>query len=78
MSYPAQAQAILRSRTVDQLKDAWREARRRALAGDQDANAARRWVTIELLRRLPRADVARFERRVRAIEEKAPYREGAA
>lgn len=62
MSRASQAAALLKGLSVEDLKEAWRDARLREKTGDKDANEARRLVTVELLRRLPRGEVALFER----------------
>lgn len=51
------------------LKDAYREIRRRELAGDPDANEARRQLTIRMLRVMSRDEVRLFESEERATEE---------
>jgi len=55
------AMQILSSRTVDQLKDDYREAKRRERT-DPDANEARRLITVAPIRKLGRSQTALFER----------------
>jgi hypothetical protein len=69
--YAALAAATLKGRKTTELMDLYREAKR---IGSIDASEARRWITVELLKRLPRSAVIAFEDRVanemneRAIE----------
>lgn len=62
------AAALLNGRTVEQLKSDYRETRRQELAGDPDANEARRLITIALIRKIGRGGVAAFERTDGRIE----------
>jgi hypothetical protein len=59
--YAALAAATLKSRKTTELMALYREAKRK---GGVDASEARRWITAELLDRLPRSTVVKFEERV--------------
>jgi len=67
----AEIEDLLAGRTLGQLRRDYREARRQELAGRiTDCSEVRRWITVEMIRRVGRERVAVFERLEREWEAK--------